>query len=167
MDQLDDVLRQARSVLRGAWQRRWIGLTFAWFVGVIAAVMIVRMPDQYEAYARIFVDTDSVLRPLMSGLTVPPNVDQRVMILSRTLISRPNVEKLVRMSDLDHTVKTVEERQRLVDTLMGSLQIGAAGGINLYTLAYRHSEPETAQRVVQALTSMFVESSLGGKRKDT
>jgi polysaccharide chain length determinant protein (PEP-CTERM system associated) len=167
MDQIDELLRQARSILRAAWQRRWIGLAVAWLVGTVAAVMIVRMPDQYEASARIFVDTDSVLRPLMSGLAVQPNFDQRVAILARTLISRPNVEKLVRMSDLDHTVRTPEERQRLVDALMGSLQIGAAGGINLYTLAYRHSDPATAQRVVQSLTSMFVESSLGGKRKDT
>jgi polysaccharide chain length determinant protein (PEP-CTERM system associated) len=50
---------------------------------------------------------------------------------------------------------------------MRGLQIRAAGGINLYTLAYRHEEPGTAQRVVQSLASMFVESSLGGKRKDT
>jgi polysaccharide chain length determinant protein (PEP-CTERM system associated) len=129
--------------------------------------MIVRMPDQYEASARIFVDTDSVLKPLMSGLAVQPNVEQRLMILSRTLISRPNVERLVRMADLDHTVKTPEERQQLVDSLMWSLHISAAGGINLYTLSYRHQEPATAQRVVQSLASMFVESSLGGKRKDT
>ena len=167
MDQLDELLRQTRSIVRAAWQRRWIGLAVAWLVGTIAAVMIVRMPDQYEASARIFVDTDSVLKPLMSGLAVQPNVEQRLMILSRTLISRPNVERLVRMADLDHTVKTAEERQQLVDGLMWSLQISAAGGINLYTLSYRHSEPATAQRVVQSLTSMFVESSLGGKRKDT
>jgi polysaccharide chain length determinant protein (PEP-CTERM system associated) len=50
---------------------------------------------------------------------------------------------------------------------MANLQIAGAGGINLYTLAYRHHDQATAQRVVQALTSMFVESSLGGKRKDT
>ena len=37
----------------------------------------------------------------MSGLAVQPNVEQQVTMLSRTLISRPNVEKLVRMADLD------------------------------------------------------------------
>ena len=65
-----------------------------------------RMPDLYEASARIYVDTQSVLKPLMQGLAVQPNVDQQVMILSRTLISRPNVEKLVRMADLDLDAKT-------------------------------------------------------------
>ena len=127
MDQLDELLRQTRSIVRAAWQRRWIGLAVAWLVGTIAAVMIVRMPDQYEASARIFVDTDSVLKPLMSGLAVQPNVEQRLMILSRTLISRPNVERLVRMADLDHTVKTAEERQQLVDGLMWSLQLIVIG----------------------------------------
>jgi polysaccharide chain length determinant protein (PEP-CTERM system associated) len=167
MDQLDDLLRQARSVLRAMWQRRWVGLIVAWLVGSGAAIAIVRMPDLYEASARIFVDTQTVLKPLMSGLAVQPNVDQQVMILSRTLISRPNVEKLVRMADMDHRVTNPEDRQRLVDSLMGSLRISGAGGINLYTLSYWHSDPATAQRVVQSLTSMFVESSLGGKRKDT
>ncbi|MBK7744621.1 MAG: hypothetical protein IPI40_13670 [Betaproteobacteria bacterium] len=55
-----------------------------------------RIPDKYEASARIYVDTQSVLKPLMSGIAIQPNIDQQVMILSRTLISRPNVEKLVR-----------------------------------------------------------------------
>jgi polysaccharide chain length determinant protein (PEP-CTERM system associated) len=167
MEQLDDLFRQARSLMYAAWQRRWIGVGVAWIVGLVAAAVIIRMPDQYEAYARIFVDTQSVLKPLMSGIAVQPNVDQQIMILSRTLISRPNVERLIRMADLDHTVKTPEERQELVDALMRSLQIRAAGGINLYTLAYSNKDAATAQRVVQSLASMFVESSLGGKRKDT
>ena len=143
MDQLDELLHQLRSLLRAAWQRRWIGLAVAWAVGMIAAVVILRMPDQYEASARIFVDTDSILKPLMSGLTVQPNVEQRLVILSRTLISRPNVERLVRMADLDHTVKTPEERQQLIDTLMTTLGIAGAGGINLYTVYYRHQDPAT------------------------
>ena len=149
------------------WARRWIGVIVAWLVGAVAAVVIMRMQDEYEASARIFVDTQSVLKPLMSGLAVQPNVDQQIMILSRTLISRPNIEKLVRMADLDHTVTTPAERENLVDSLGRRLEIRAAGGINLYTLAFRDTEPKTAQRVVQSLASMFVESSLGGKRKDT
>src|ERR671912_3016252 len=115
---MDLVIRQALSTLRAMWQWRWIGVLVAWAVGIVAAVVVMRMPDQYEASARIYVDTQSVLKPLMAGLAVQPNVDQQIMILSRTLISRPNVEKLVRMADLDHTVNTPEERQRLVDGLM-------------------------------------------------
>src|SRR5581483_9029756 len=103
----------------------------------------------------------------MSGLTVQPNVDQQVAILSRTLLSRPNVEKLVRSADLDLGVKTRDDQDQLVDSLMRTIQISRAGGDNLYTISYRDTQPDKAKRVVQSLVQTFVESSLGGKRKDT
>src|SRR5262249_18770190 len=164
---MDDLIRQGIAILRGMWQRRWIGLAAAWVVGIAGVVAIMRMPDVYEASARIYVDTQSVLKPLMQGLAVQPNVDQQGMILSRTLISRPNIEKLVRMADLDLAVKLKSEPDASVDGLMRALRIESLGRDNLYTLLYRDSQPERARRVVQSLTSIFVESNLGEKRKDT
>lgn len=164
---MDEIIRQLMSHLRGAWQRRWIGLAAAWIVGVAGAVGVLRMPDKYEANARIYVDTQSVLKPLMSGLAVQPNVDQQIVILSRTLISRPNVEKLIRMADLDLKLKTKEDKEALIDEMTKTLEIKSTGRDNLYTLSFRDREPEKAKRVVQSLTSIFVESSLGDKRKDS
>jgi polysaccharide chain length determinant protein (PEP-CTERM system associated) len=164
---MDDLLRQGISILRGMWHWRWIGLALAWAVGIAAAIIVLRIPDRYEASARIYVDTQSVLKPLMSGLAVQPNVDWQVAVLSRTLISRPNVEKLIRMADLDLKVQSKQDQEATIDELIKTLEIKSTGRDNLYTLAYRDSEPERAKRVVQSLTSIFVESSLGDKRKDS
>ena len=149
------------------WKRRWLGLIVAWVVGAIGVGAVLRIPDKYEASARIYVDTQSILKPLMSGLAIEPNLDQQIMILSRTLISRPNVEKLIRMADLDLSIKSKQAQDALVDELMKSLTIKSTSRDNLYTLAYHDPEPERAKRVVQSLASIFVESSLGDKRKDT
>src|SRR4051794_19907834 len=108
---MQELIRQALSILRRMWQWRWVGLAVAWVVGAIAAVVIVRMPDQYEASARIWVDTDSVLRPLLAGLAVQPNTEQQISVLSRTLISRPNMEKVSRLADLDLAVKSRGEQE--------------------------------------------------------
>jgi len=164
---MDDVISQSLSILRGMWRRRWIGLLVAWVVAIVGVTIIVRTPDKYEASARIFVDTQSVLTPLMSGLAIPANIDQQISMLSRTLISRPNVEKLMRMADLDLGVKSKEDQEKMIDTLIRTLQISGAGRDNLYTLAFRDPDPERAKRVVQSFLSIFVESSLGGKRKDS
>ncbi len=164
---MDELIRQILTYLRGMWRHRWIGLAAAWFTGIAGGIFVFMMPDKYEATARIYVDTQSVLKPLMSGLAVQPNVEQQIAILSRTLISRPNLEKLIRMADLDLSVKVKEDKERIVDDLMRTLKISSAGRDNLYTLSFQDSRPEKAQRVVQSLTSIFVESSLGDKRKDT
>ena len=164
---MDEILRQATILLKGMWKHRWSGLLVAWVVGVVGIVTVYRIPDKYEAAARIYVDTQSVLKPLMAGLALEPNLDQQIMILSRTLISRPNVEKLVRMADLDLNIKSKPAQEALVDELMKTLTIKSTSRDNLYTLAYSDKEPDRAKRVVQSLASIFVESSLGDKRKDT
>jgi polysaccharide chain length determinant protein (PEP-CTERM system associated) len=164
---MDELFRQGISILRGMWQRRWIGLAVAWIVAAAGVVAVMRMPDVYEASARIFVDTQSVLKPLMQGLAVQPNVDQQVMILSRTLISRPNVEKLIRMADLDLGAKSKADQDGMVDGLMKALKIESLGRDNLYTMSYRDATPERAKRVVQSLASIFIESNLGAKRQDS
>jgi polysaccharide chain length determinant protein (PEP-CTERM system associated) len=164
---MEEIVRQALTILRATWKHRRLGMLVAWLVGAIAAGVILRIPDRYEASARIFVDTQSILKPLMSGLAVQPNVEQQVMMLSRTLISRPNVEKLIRMADLDLNIKNKNDQEALIDNLTKTLKIQSTGRDNLYTLSYRDTEPAKAQRVVQALVSIFVESSLGDKRQDT
>ncbi|QID18551.1 chain length-determining protein [Nitrogeniibacter mangrovi] len=164
---MEDILRQIIGYLRGMWLYRWWGLLAAWLFGCAAAGVIYLIPDRYESSARIFVDTQSVLKPLMSGLAIQPNVDQQITILSRTLISRPNIEKLIRMADLDLAVKGKKEREDLINELSQTLKIRGTGRDNLFTLSYEDTQPERAKRVVQSLVSIFVESGLGDKRKDT
>jgi polysaccharide chain length determinant protein (PEP-CTERM system associated) len=164
---MDELLRQAVSYLRAMWLYRWWGLAATWLVGMISGVVVFQMPDRYESSARIYVDTQSMLKPLMSGLAIQPNIDQQVAMLSRTLISRPTVERLIQMADLDITVKTKEKREALIARLMATLKIQSTGRDNLYTLAYQDESPERAKRVVQSLMSIFIESGLGDKRKDT
>jgi polysaccharide chain length determinant protein (PEP-CTERM system associated) len=164
---MEELLRQARLVLRGMWLHHWLGLLMAWGIGLAAGIAVFVMPDKYEASARVFVDTDSVLKPLMAGLTIQANTEQQIAMLSRTLISRPNVEKLVRMADLDLGVNSPNQKEALIEQVTKSLSIKSVGRDNLYTLGFVDTDPERARKVVQSLTTVFVESSLGDKRSDT
>ena len=163
---MDELLHQVLTVLRGMWHRRWIGLGVAWTVAIIAVTIALRVPERYEASARVYVDTQTLLRPLMEGLSIQPNLEQQVVLLSRTLISRPNVEKVVRMADLDLATTSVGARDELIDSVSGRLKLGG-GATNIYTISYRDISPEQARKVVQSLLTIFVESSLGDKRQDS
>lgn len=164
---MDELIQQLLRRFRGMWHRRWIGLAAAWIVAIVGVALVYRIPERYEASARVYVDTQSVLRPLLAGLSIQPNLDEQVALVSRTLINRPNVEKLVRMADLDLAVKPGPAREDLIDNVMKSVQLAGDVKSNLYVISCRDTNPERATKVVQSLVSIFVESSLGDKRQDT
>jgi polysaccharide chain length determinant protein (PEP-CTERM system associated) len=164
---MDEVIRQVLDILRGMWHRRWIGVAVAWVVAVVGAIVVAKIPDRFEATARVYVDTTSLLKPLLSGLAVQPDIEQQVGMLARTLITRPNVEKLVSKTDLDAGASSQAEKDKLVDQIMKELRFTTTGRDNVYNVSFRDTDRAHAQRVVQALVSMFVESGLGNKRRDT
>ena len=153
---MDELIRSRSRLLQGHVARRWIGLAVAWVVGHRRRSVVFRLPDQYEASARVYVDTQSMLRPLMAGHDGAARTSIRqVAILSRTLISRPNMEKLIRMADLDLERESKADRDAWSMRLMRSLKITRRVGDNLYTISYPgHRSPRRQARCVQSLVSI-------------
>ena len=164
---MQQALGQLLSYVKEIWQYRWHAAVFSWFLCLAGWTAVHFLPNSYEASARVFVDTQTILRPLLAGLTVQLNVDQQVTMITRTLISRPNVEKVVRVAGLDDKIKTAEEREALIDRLTRQIDVKISGKDNLYSITYADRSPDSAKKVVQALLTILVETSLGDKRKDT
>src|SRR6476619_2150115 len=153
---MDELIHRILTRLRGMWHRRWIGLAAAWIAAIVGVSVALRIPDRYEASARVYVDTQTLLRPLLEGVSIQPNLDQQVVLMSRTLISRPNVEKLVRIADLDLGTRSDADREELIDSVMKGLSLTGNASTNIYVISYRDSNPEQARKVVQALFTIFV-----------
>lgn len=158
--------------LRGMWNRRWIGLAVAWLAAIVGIAVALQTPQRYEATARVYIDTQSLLRPALAGLSIQPNLEQQAAMVSRTLITRPTVEKLVGRTLAEPKSQTPAESDALVNAVMASLQITAertppGQPSYLYAIAYRDTDRQRAKDVVQSLLEIFVESSVGNKRNDT
>lgn len=164
---MHELFEQLVRHARGLWRFRWYLMITAWLVCIVGWSMVMRMPDQYQASATVHVDTQTVLRPLLQGLAVNTNSSQRVKLMTRTLLSRPNLEKLSRMTDLDLHADTPEAMESLLDSLSGRIELNTTQKENLYTISFRDSDRNLAKRIVQSLLTIFVESSLGETRKDT
>nr|WP_217344923.1 XrtA system polysaccharide chain length determinant [Noviherbaspirillum sp. L7-7A]MBV0879123.1 chain length-determining protein [Noviherbaspirillum sp. L7-7A] len=164
---MEETINQVLFLLKGVWKYRWHAVIVAWAVALAGWVRVYTLPDDYQASARVFVDTQSILKPLMAGMTTLPNVEQQVSIMSRTLLSRPNVEKVMRMVDLDIKAKTPKEKEELLNDLMKQIKIVGTGRDDIYTLSYSNENPRVAKDVVQSLLTIFVEGSFGDKKNDS
>jgi len=164
---MQEILVQIYSHLRGIWKRRWPMLMMAWFICLVGWAFVLKMPDQYSSSAKVYVDTQSVLQPLLRGIAVQSNVTQQVDLMTKTLFSRPNLEKAARMTDQDLNVHNDQEMDALLDSMADRVSLKGGGRQNIYTLNYVDNDPELAKKVVQSFLTIFVESSLGTSRKDS
>jgi polysaccharide chain length determinant protein (PEP-CTERM system associated) len=152
------------NFLKAIGKYRWYAVAISWTIAVIGWAVVMRLPNQYEASARVYVDTQSILKPLLSGMTTLPNLDQQVVFMRKTLISRPNVEKLMRMVDLDVKAKDAKEHEKMVDDLVSKIKIAGTERDDIYTITYTSDNPKLGKDIVASLLTIFVEGSYGGKK---
>jgi len=162
-----EILALLLTFLKAIGKYRWYAVAIAWLVAVIGWAVVYRLPSDYQASARVYVDTQSILKPLMAGMTTTPNVEQQVMFMRRTLISRPNVERVLRMVDLDIKAKDSKEHEKQVDELMTAIKVTGTERDDIYTISYNNENPKLGKDVVQSLLTIFVEGSFGGKKQDS
>ncbi len=167
---MDDLTTQLLTHLKGIWKYRWVAIIAAWAITIVGSLIVYKLPDDYQASARIYVDTQNLLRPLMSGMTVAPNVEKQISFMGRTLLSRPNVERVVGMVVPGSENMETKEYESTVTGLMNPLtgiKLGSAAGPNLFTISYNNSDREYAKDIVQSLLNIFVEGNAGNKEGST
>lgn len=155
------------TFLKAIGKYRWYAVGITWLVSVIGWTVVYVMPDSYQASARVYVDTQSILKPLLSSMTTVPNVEQQVQFMRRTLISRPNVERVMRMVDLDIKNKSVQDHDTMVDELTSLIKISGTERDDIYTISYSNPNPKLGKEIVQSLLTIFVEGSFGGKKQES
>lgn len=164
---MEELTNQILSSLKGIWKYRWHAITFSWLIALIGWSKIISLPDNYQTSARIFVDTQSILKPLLATMTSIPNIEQQVSIMSRTLLSRPNIERVIRMVDLDINAKTARDHEFQIDELMSKIKISGTNSYDIYTITYSNKNPKIVRDVVQSLLTIFVEGSIKGKNGES
>ncbi|HAT32740.1 MAG TPA: chain length-determining protein [Janthinobacterium sp.] len=164
---MEELIDQLLASLKGIWKYRWHAALAAWLIAILGWIRVITLPDDYQTSARVFVDTQSVLKPLLAGMTSMPNIEQQVSIMSRTLLSRPNVERVMRMVDLDLDAKTAREHEMQLDDLMSKIKIGSTNTFDIYTITYNNKNPKIVRDVVQSLLTIFVEGSFKGKKGES
>jgi polysaccharide chain length determinant protein (PEP-CTERM system associated) len=167
---MQEVIAQALILLRGAWRYRWAAVATAWVVALAGWIAVQFIPDRYTARTHVYVDTESLLKPLLTGLAVNRDIMSQVAMIQTVMLSRPNLEKVAHQTDLMLTARNRTEQEAVVDSLAARIQLGRPTGPathNTFEVSFEDSDPQVAHKVVRTLLDTFMEDSLGFKRTDS
>ncbi len=168
---LRELLNKILDELRGAWRFRWLSIAAAWVVCIVGWAMVMSTPNVYKATAKVYVDTRGILRPLLEGLAINPDVASGLDLVRQALLSRPQIEQVARETDLDLRATTPEQKELLINSIRERVSIDAADlrarttqGEGLYVISFEDRNRDKAVEVVQKMLNAFVENALGEKR---
>jgi len=107
-----------------------------------------------------------LLTPILNGIAINDDPARQLEYLQKTLLSRPNLEQVIHLSDLDLNSKGRAKpitHEDLLRNLAREITIKLQGS-NLIMLSYRNVDPLVAKNVVNAVLTVFAENSTGGNR---
>lgn len=152
-------------------------MSIAWGVCLLAWPVVLMLPAQYQANARVFVDPTTALKPVIQGLAIQQDVGAELNFVRQGLLNRPHLEKIVQTTGLASAGKTPEAQAKVLDDLVQRIDIysmptgGDAGApptpSRVYTISYRDTNRDRAIQVVRILLDSFVEGTVGGKRSNS
>lgn len=161
MDELAELKDLVLHYARGIWRHRWIMIAVSVMVFLAGAVFVDRIKDRYTAETKVYIDSTSILRPLLKGLTVQTDFEEIVQLMVKQLLSRPNLERAIRVMDLDLGIDGTLGMDTLIGKIRKKVEITANRRSGVYTIAYNDTDREKAKRMVQTLLDIFVEDTLG------
>jgi polysaccharide chain length determinant protein (PEP-CTERM system associated) len=166
---MQETLEQILDYLKGMWIKRRYLMIATWLICPLGWFGVSQLQDSYESEARVFADTQSILGPLLKGMTVESNPDEQISLMVKTLLNRPNLERIARMTDLDVQANTPQEFNNLIERLTKGISINKTGGRrqNIFNISFSDKDPVMARDVVQAVITVFIETTRGENRRDS
>jgi polysaccharide chain length determinant protein (PEP-CTERM system associated) len=162
---MEDLQSLLRRFAFGLWRKRWLATGVAWALCLAGWLGVATIPNQYEASARIYLDADAVLTPLLRGIALENTAISQLDVLQHMALARPNLEKLIARTDLELRIAGPTDLERMVLSLAEDIKITPQTH-NLFTISYRNSSPKLAYDVVQQFLTIFIESKAGTNRAD-
>jgi len=171
---MNEQLTLIYGYLHGMWRYRWSALLIAWLVALVGWLIVFSLPNQYSAKAVVYIDTTSIMKPLLKGIALETDSRDELNIMSRMLLSRENLLSVMRETDMDLEVDSPEEREALVQKLAASIVLVGGGSgkrwepkSNIYEISYQGSSPNRVYQVVSNLLNTMIEDTLNSSRTDT
>lgn len=164
---MKDAVEVLVADIRGARRFKWVGIAVAWALALAGWLGVLLISNKYETRAQIYVDSTSILRPLLQGLAVNQANEDESQVVRRALLARPNLELVARQTGLIARARSPIEAEKLVQQLGEDIKITGDGKLSLYTITFRDRDAKISYAVVNTLLASFVKDSLGAERADT
>lgn len=141
-----------------AWRRKWLILSIVSVMTTAAIAVAMRLPDLYQSETLILVVPQRVPESYVRS-TVTMRIEDRLRSLRQQLLSRTNLEQIIK--DFGLFADQIEKRpmESIVETMRQQVAIDTVRE-DAFKITYTADSPRTAMIVADRLAAMFIDENL-------
>ena len=163
------------SDLQGIIRRRLkLVLGVALLVSLAAYWLAMALPNEYESYATVLVEPQSVDPDLVEAGIPESDLNRRLFLMAAQILSRPRLSRLIDEFGLYKEESNYLVRDEVIDLMRGQIRVepvtpeleqqqaAPRGGyeIDQFKIFYRNESPVLARDVAQELANDFIEEHI-------
>lgn len=161
---MNSLYDEIRIAVHSVWNRRWLALAVAWGACLLGWLVVAMIPNKYESKALIQVKTQTMLSDQV-GIN-PQDQRKNIQQLAQTLVSSPNLAKVVRGTDLGATVASDRELAGKIEGLRANIEVKPEQD-DFFAITVKQPSGKLARDIVQKLIDVAEEDNIAGDRKET
>ena len=124
------------------------------------------LPKKYKSSTVLLVEEGKTDNPLFNELAVSTTVSQRLTTIRESMLGWNSLVTLVKRLEMDTNIQNAFEFERLILDIRNSIQIGLRSQ-NIIDLSFIHEDAELTKKVVENITSIFIERNIEIQNQDT
>jgi polysaccharide chain length determinant protein (PEP-CTERM system associated) len=157
-------LQMVLKVGRHAWSKAW------WLLGIQivatgASIAVLKLiPKQYESTTTIRVEKSQLINPLVRGLAVSSEMEDRLQGIREEILSRDYFEKIITRLALEPPNVAPLRHEALVQGMMERTEITTKlREIDTFQVTFSGEDPVEVRDVTNLLAGIFIEENLTNK----
>jgi polysaccharide chain length determinant protein (PEP-CTERM system associated) len=153
------ILREVYKAALLAWSKRHYGMVVALLVFAAFVGLAHFGKNSYRASARVYVQSNSVIRPMLNGLAVHYDDIGQVDVLENTLLSETNISRILKKVRFPGD-ETKEGHFINIEKLRKNAKITEISK-NFFEISYTDNSPSRAKGVVEAMIGTLSDDIMG------
>ncbi len=159
--------------------RRRVGLCATVALGVVLATYWIAMalPNEYQSYATVLVEPQSVDPGLVAPGVPESNLNERLHLMTAQILSRPRLSEIIDDLGLYPDESDYLVREEVIDLMRSAVSVepvipemdqatkGRRGEleINTFTISFKYRDPLLARDVAQRLANDFIQEHIDNR----
>ncbi|WP_281492044.1 GumC family protein [Desulfosarcina cetonica] len=144
-------------------KRRWILMVPFFIAMIVGIVLAIKLPKIYEASTLILIQPQRVPQNYVQPI-VESDAGERINTLSQQVLSRTNLEKIIKDFNLfkngEHSMFMEDMVGNLRKRISVNISTGRRRENDAFSISFQGQDPESVMRVTNALASYFIDENL-------